>query len=200
MGYDAGSLPAEPAGKELPAWCAVSGSAGGRRNPLLPGSLAENPGGRRRYDAADEGNRTAAEFRTVPDGTGRLYGGRLMEIIDEVAGIAAVRHCGGNVTTAAVDNLQFKHGAFLNDIIVVIAKLTYVGRTSMEVRVDTYVEDKETGMRRSINRAYFTEVCVDDNGRPIPVRYGLLYETESEKAEKEFAEKRRRMRHDRTSL
>lgn len=134
------------------------------------------------------------------NGTGRLYGGRLMEIIDEVAGIAAVRHCGGNVTTAAVDNLQFKHGAFLNDIIVVIAKLTYVGRTSMEVRVDTYVEDKETGMRRSINRAYFTEVCVDDNGRPIPVRYGLLYETESEKAEKEFAEKRRRMRHDRTSL
>ena len=42
------------------------------------------------------------------NGNGRLFGGRLMEWMDEVAGIAATRHAGGIVTTAAVDNLQFK--------------------------------------------------------------------------------------------
>ena len=78
------------------------------------------------------------------NGNDRLFGGRLMSWMDEVAGIAATRHCGGFVTTAAVDNLQFKAGCFLNDIIVIRAKLTYVGRTSMEVRVDVYIEDRDS--------------------------------------------------------
>ena len=131
------------------------------------------------------------------NGNGRLFGGRLMEWMDEVAGIAATRHCGGCVTTAAIDNLQFKKGAFVNDIIVIRAKLTYVGRTSMEVRVDVYEEDRETGQRRVINRAYFTEVYVNDKGRPIPLRYGLKPESESEKAEWEGAMKRLEIRRQR---
>ena len=87
------------------------------------------------------------------NGSGRLFGGRLMQWMDEVAGIAATRHCGGYVTTAAVDNLQFKAGCFINEIIVIRAKLTYVGHTSMEVRVDVYIEDRDSGQRRVINRA-----------------------------------------------
>ena len=124
----------------------------------------------------------------------RLFGGRLMEWIDEIAGTAAVRHCSEAVTTAAVDNLQFKKGAYLNDIIVIIARITYVGHTSVEVRVDTYVEDRKTGMRHVINRAYLTEVCVDKNGNPITVPYGLEVISESEKAEWAGALKRIAMR------
>ncbi len=131
------------------------------------------------------------------NGSNRLFGGRLMEWMDEVAGIAATRHCGGYVTTAAIDNLQFKKGAFLNDIIVIRAKLTYVGRTSMEVRVDVYVEERDSGTRRVINRAYFTLVQVNDAGRPVPLKYGLKLENEAEEMEWEGAKKRleiRRMR------
>ncbi|MBP3807643.1 MAG: acyl-CoA thioesterase [Eubacterium sp.] len=131
------------------------------------------------------------------NGNDRLFGGRLMSWMDEVAGIAATRHCGGFVTTAAVDNLQFKAGCFLNDIIVIRAKLTYVGRTSMEVRVDVYIEDRDSGMRKVINRAYFTEVQVDDAGRPVPLKYGLVLETEVEKAEWEGAKKRLEVRRQR---
>ena len=54
-----------------------------------------------------------------------------MEWIDETAGIAARRHCGGDVTTACVDQLTFKHPAFLNDVVVIVAAVTYVGHTSM---------------------------------------------------------------------
>ena len=61
------------------------------------------------------------------NGNGRLFGGRLMEWMDEVAGIAATRHCGGCVTTAAIDNLQFKKGAFINDIIVIRARKNLYG-------------------------------------------------------------------------
>ena len=131
------------------------------------------------------------------NGNNRLFGGRLLEWMDEVAGIAATRHCGGFVTTAAIDNLQFKKGAFLNDVLVITAKLTHVGVSSMEVRVDVYVEERETGMRRVINRAYFTEVHVNEDGKPLPLKYGLNHETESEKAEWEGAKKRLEVRHQR---
>ncbi len=124
------------------------------------------------------------------NGQGRLYGGRLMEWMDQVSGIAAVRHCQDNVTTAAVDNLQFKHAAVLNDMIVIISKVTFVGRTSMEVRCDVYIEDRETGKRKPINRAYFTEVHVNNEGKPVPIEYGLKLESESDKAEWEGALKR----------
>ncbi|MBR1863526.1 MAG: acyl-CoA thioesterase [Ruminococcus sp.] len=129
------------------------------------------------------------QYRDI-NGQNRLFGGRLMEWIDEAAGVAAMRHCGGNAVTLMVDSLKFKHGAFINDILVLIAKVTYVGRTSMEVRVDTYVEEKDTGIRRAINHAYLTCVHVDDDGRPKPIEYGLTPESITEKAEWEGAVKR----------
>ena len=115
-----------------------------------------------------------------------------MQWMDEVAGIAALRHSGAMVTTAACDNLQFKKGAYINELLVIISRLTYVGRTSMEVRVDVYVEDQDTGIRHPINRAYFTEVCT-------PVRYGLELLTEAERAEWEGAQKRIEVRKKRRS-
>jgi len=124
------------------------------------------------------------------NGYDRLFGGRLMEWIDEAAGIAALRHCGGEITTACVDTLQFKHAAYLHDLVVIIAKVTYVGRTSMEVRVDSYVEDCKTGMRYLINHAYLTEVHVDSSGKPQPIKYGLELTNEVERAEWEGAKKR----------
>ena len=49
------------------------------------------------------------------NGSDRLFGGQLVEWIDVVASVVARRHCGHNVTTAAIDNLQFKAGAFINN-------------------------------------------------------------------------------------
>lgn len=133
------------------------------------------------------------------NGQNRLFGGRLMEWIDEIAALTAMRHCGGLVTTCAVDNLRFKYGAYINEVIVLIGKVTYVGNTSMEVRVDTYVENIETGIRRAINHAYLICVHVDENGKPIPVRYGLELETLSEQAEWEGGIKRNAVRKQRSN-
>ena len=81
-----------------------------------------------------------------------------MQWLDEVAGLVAKRHIRGNVITASVDNLRFIHGAYQGEMVVIIGKATYVGNSSMEVRVDTYVEHLSDGMRYPINRAYFTMV------------------------------------------
>ena len=126
------------------------------------------------------------------NGANRLFGGILMQWIDETAGIVAMRHSQANVTTVAVDNLKFMKGAYQNDLVVVRGKVTYVGRTSMEVRVDTYVESLD-GIRRPINRAYFVMVAIDENDRPKPVPK-LIVETPQEIAEWETAELRTKMR------
>ncbi|RZS94245.1 acyl-CoA thioesterase [Cuneatibacter caecimuris] len=125
------------------------------------------------------------------NGSGRLFGGQLLAWIDETAGIVGRRHSGRDVVTAAIDNLQFKAGAYRNEIIVLIGRVTYTGRTSMEVRVDTYVESPD-GMRRPINRAFLMLVAVDENQKPVPVP-GLTVETESQKAEWEGAVKRKEL-------
>lgn len=126
------------------------------------------------------------------NGNGRLFGGKLLEWIDIVGGVTARRHSERNVITAAIDNLQFKEGAYKNDTLVLIGRLTYVGNTSMEVRVDTYVEEL-SGIRRPINRAYMVFVALDDDGKPTRVPR-LSIETESQKAEWEGALKRNELR------
>ena len=123
---------------------------------------------------------------------GRLFGGYLMQWIDEMAVIVSRRHSGKSVTTASIDNLSFKAGAYQNDMVVLVGKLTYVGRTSMEVRVDTYVEDY-TGKRKSINRAYIVMVAIDEEGNPVEVP-GLMIESEAEQAEWLAGEKRYKLR------
>lgn len=131
------------------------------------------------------------------NGANRLFGGILMQWIDEVAGIVAKRHAMTNVITASVDNLRFLKGAYQNEMVVIIGKLTWVGTSSMEVRVDTYVENA-AGIRRAINRAYFVMVALDENDKPVPVPR-LIVETEAEKAEWENAQKRRDIRNARKS-
>lgn len=74
------------------------------------------------------------------NGAGRLFGGRLMEWIDVVAGVVARRHCNHNVTTACIDNLVFKAAAYCGNVVVLKGQVAFVGSTSMEVRVDTFAE------------------------------------------------------------
>ena len=126
------------------------------------------------------------------NGANRLFGGILMQWIDEVAGIVAKRHSMSNVTTASVDNLTFLHGAYQNDMVVIKGKMTWVGSTSMEVCVDTYVESPN-GERHRINNAHFMMVALDENDKPMKVP-GLILKTEDEHLAWQHGEERRRIR------
>ena len=126
------------------------------------------------------------------NGANRLFGGILMQWIDEVAGIVAKRHSMTNVTTASVDNLTFLRGAYQNDMVVIKGKLTWVGTTSMEVCVDTYVQNLE-GERVHINNAHFMMVALDENDKPVQVPQ-LILQTEDEHLAWAHGEERRRIR------
>jgi len=123
------------------------------------------------------------------NGNGRLFGGRMAEWVDVVAAVVARRHTGHEVTTVSIDNLHFKAPAYANDTVVLVGRVTYVGRTSVEVRVDTYAENL-CGRRGMINRAYVVMVALDKDEKPAPVP-GLLLESDEERAEWAAGEKRR---------
>lgn len=123
---------------------------------------------------------------------GRLFGGMLMQWIDEVAALVAKKHARMNITTVSIDHLQFLRGAYLGDAVVIHGKVTYVGRTSMDIKVETFVES-EDGSRTLINCAYVTEVALDQDGKTAAVP-GLLLETDEDKEEWAKGERRRELR------
>ncbi len=133
------------------------------------------------------------------NGHGDLFGGQLAMWIDVVSGVVAVRHCRSRITTAAIDNLQFRESVRQSTLLVMQGRMTYVGRTSMEVRVDSYAEDVHTGVRRLINTAFVIEVAVDEHGRPQEVP-PLIAESPEEIADFQAGEKRRKMRKEKYAL
>lgn len=115
-----------------------------------------------------------------------------MEWIDIVAGVVARRHSGHEVTTALIDTLDFKKPAHLNQTILLVGQVTCVGNTSMEVRVDTFVESLG-GEKELINRAYLVMVALDENEQPVTVPE-LIVETADERAELAAGKRRSALR------
>lgn len=126
------------------------------------------------------------------NGNGRLFGGRLLEWMDLAAAITARRHAGREVTTAAIDSISFKAPAHVGDTVVIGARVTYVGRTSMEIRTEAYVESLD-GERSLINTAYFILIALDKNEKPCPVPR-IIPETEQERADYNAAAERKQQR------
>ena len=122
----------------------------------------------------------------------RLFGGQIMAWIDVVGAVAARRYTGKAVTTVCIDNLNFLKPAYLNDTVVQEAYVTWTGRTSLEVRVDSMVERLD-GSREMINRAYVVFVALDENDQPAAVP-PYQPETTEEVIEYSAAETRRQVR------
>lgn len=125
------------------------------------------------------------------NGANRLFGGKLLAWIDVVAAVTARRHSGYDVTTACIDHLKFLAPAHINDTVLLTGRITWTGRTSMEVRVDTYTESGD--VRKLVNRAYLVMVAIDKDEKPVPVP-GLMIETEEDRREWEMAEIRKQER------
>ena len=100
---------------------------------------------------------------------GFVHGGTIMKLCDEVAGIAAIRHCGQRVVTAGMDRMTFLHPVHVGNLVTVRATVNAAWRTSMEVGVRVESENVRTGERLHTSTAYLTMVALDDDGRPAQV-------------------------------
>ena len=100
---------------------------------------------------------------------GNVHGGLIMHMCDEVAGIAAVRHSGGRVVTAAMDRMTFNEPVYVGQLVTVKAMVNAAWRTSMEVGVRVESENVRTGETMHTSTAYLTMVALDDEGKPAAV-------------------------------
>lgn len=123
---------------------------------------------------------------------GNLFGGRLLAWMDEIASVSAHRHCKRVCVTASINNVAFQNPIKLADIVTLEAKVSRAFTSSMEVYIDVFVEDFNTGQRRKCNEAIFTFVAVDQLGNPIHVP-PIQPVTEQDKVRYDSALRRRQL-------
>jgi acyl-CoA hydrolase len=98
-----------------------------------------------------------------------LFGGELLARMDRAASISAGRHSRRIAVTASVNHVAFNKAIPLGSVVIVEAKVSRAFKTSMEVYLDVWVEDRESGKRTKANEAIYTFVAVDETGRPVEV-------------------------------
>ncbi len=109
-----------------------------------------------------------------------LFGGELLARMDRAASISARRHSRRITVTASVNHVAFNHAVPLGSVVTVEASVSRAFRTSMEIFIDVWIEDRFTGDRTKANEAIYTFVAVDDTGKPTEVP-PLTPETDLEK-------------------
>lgn len=122
-----------------------------------------------------------------------VHGGVIMRLVDSAGGLAAMKHSGGTVVTAAIDEMSFIEPIALGDLVTVRASVNDVGRTSLEVGVRVETENVVTGRKAHASTAYLVFVALDSEGnkRQVPK---LLAETEDERRRMREAKLRREAR------
>ena len=121
-----------------------------------------------------------------------LFGGELLARMDRAASIAARRHSRRITVTASVNHVAFNRSVPLGSVVTVEAAISRTFRTSMEVYIDVWMEDRVSGERSRANEAIYTFVAVDETGKPTEVP-GLRPETELEKERFEGALRRKQL-------
>ena len=121
-----------------------------------------------------------------------LFGGELLARMDRAASISARRHSRRITVTASVNHVAFNKSIPLGSVVTVEAKVSRSFRTSMEIFIDVWVEDRESGNRSKANEAIYTFVAVDETGQPVEVP-AIEPQTDEEKARFEAALRRKQL-------
>jgi len=121
-----------------------------------------------------------------------LFGGELLARMDRAASIAARRHSRRIVVTASVNHVAFNKVIPLGSVVTVEAAVSRAFKTSMEIFIDVWVEDRESGQRSKANEAIYTFVAVDETGSPVSVPE-LEPETDLEKLRFDAALRRKQL-------
>ena len=121
-----------------------------------------------------------------------LFGGELLARMDRAASISAQRHSRNISVTASVNHVAFTKAIILGSVVTVEAKVSRAFKSSMEVYIDVWVEDRESGVKTKANEAIYTFVAVDNAGKPVEVPQ-IIPETELEKQRYDGALRRKQL-------
>lgn len=117
-------------------------------------------------------SRTILTDMVLPSETnpiGNMFGGELLARMDRAASISARRHSRRIVATVSVNNVAFNKMIPVGSVVTIEAKVSRAFNSSMEIYMDVWLEDRESGIRSKSNEAIYTFVAVDETGRPVTV-------------------------------
>jgi acyl-CoA hydrolase len=121
-----------------------------------------------------------------------LFGGELLARMDRASSIAARRHCRRIVVTASVNHVAFAKAVPVGSVLILEAKVSRAFHTSMEIFVDVWMEDRESGAKSKVNEGIYTFVAVDQTGTPVKVPE-IIPETDLEKERFDGALRRKQL-------
>lgn len=121
-------------------------------------------------------------FPNTTNHYGTMFGGKVLDLMDRAAFLAATRFTNQAMVTASMEHIDFfvpiRHG----NLVELVARIVYTGATSLTVKVELYSENPIRGTREQASEGYFHMVSVDEEGRPIPVPL-LIIDTDDDRAE-----------------
>lgn len=142
-----------------------------------------------------ENSKTVMTDLVLPSETNplnNLFGGELLARMDRAASIAARRHSRRIVVTASINHVAFNRAVPLGSVVTVEAKVSRSFNTSMEVYIDVWIDDRESGQKTKVNEAIYTFVAMDETGNPVKVP-GLTPKTKEEHERFEGALRRKQL-------
>lgn len=126
-------------------------------------------GGARTTPAASEAVISELMMPNQVNPLGHVFGGVVLSMIDRAAAVSAMRHARRPVVTASIDRVDFREPIYAGELVTCCARVTCVGRSSMEVEVAVEAENPLTGGRRQTNLCYLTFVAIDEEHEPVQV-------------------------------
>ena len=127
---------------------------------------------------------------------GNVHGGNILKLMDEAAYVCCAKHCQCSCVTVSFDKVEFLKPIHVSDLVTVHARLTFVGKSSMEVEIQVEAMNPQTGVSHKTHSSFVTFVAIDKKGKPVRVP-ALICETKEEKARflegKKRYEERRKM-------
>ncbi len=108
--------------------------------------------------------------------SGKIHGGYILSLMDQIAFACASRHSRNYCVTASVNKVDFLNPIEVGELVTLKASINYTGKTSMVVGVRIESENIQTGERKHCNSSYFTMVAKDENGNNVPVP-GIILDT-----------------------
>ncbi len=140
------------------------------------------PGVRARTVPASRSSVVRLMLPTDANFMGNVFGGAILADLDRAAYITATRHSQSNCVTASFDRVDFLRPVHVGQVVEYEARLTFVGRSSMEVAIEVRAEALAGGEKYPVVNAWITMVAVDPEGHPVPAP-PLELTTEEERAE-----------------
>jgi len=108
--------------------------------------------------------------------SGKIHGGYILSLMDQIAFACASRHSRNYCVTASVNKVDFLNPIEVGELVTLMASVNYTGRTSMVIGVRIESENIQTGERKHCNSSYFTMVAKDEHGNNVPVP-GIILDT-----------------------